>query len=70
MSYQVDLKLEAHQDIFEAMLWYESKGEGLGAEFYAGVEKVKKTLSVTLISLKSNTERMSVGFKQNVFPIL
>ena len=46
MSYQVDLKLEAHQDIFEAMLWYESRREGLGAEFYAEVEKVKKDLSV------------------------
>jgi hypothetical protein len=33
MKYQVDLKLEAHQDIFEAMVWYETQREGLGAEF-------------------------------------
>jgi hypothetical protein len=45
MSYQVNLKLEAHQDIFEAMLWYESKREGLGAEFYAEVEKEKSLIS-------------------------
>lgn len=46
MSYQVVLKLEAHQDIFEAMIWYESKREGLAAEFYAEIEKVKNTLSL------------------------
>jgi hypothetical protein len=40
MSYQVDLKLEAHQDIVESILWYENKREGLGTEFYTEVEKV------------------------------
>ena len=59
MSYRVDLKLEAHQDIFEAMLWYESKREGLGAEFYAEVEKVKKTLAI-------NPDIFEVKYKKNV----
>jgi hypothetical protein len=45
MSYQVDLKLEAHQDIFETVLWYESKRKGLGAEFYAEVEKAKNIVN-------------------------
>ena len=54
MSFQVILKLEAHQDIFEAILWYESKREGLGKEFYAEVEKVKKILSInpTIFEIK------------------
>ncbi len=54
MSYQVDLKLEAHQDIFEAVLWYEGKREGLGAEFYAEVEKVKQLLTTkpTIFEIK------------------
>lgn len=48
MSYQVDLKLEAHQDIFEAVLWYEGKREGLGSELYAEFEKVKQLLTTNL----------------------
>ena len=54
MSYQIDLKFEAHQDIFEAVLWYEAKREGLGAEFYAEVEKVKNLLATnpTIFEIK------------------
>ncbi|MGM0377145.1 MAG: hypothetical protein ACQEQ0_10240 [Bacteroidota bacterium] len=52
MSYRVDLKLEAHQDIFETMLWYESQRDGLGAEFYKEVENVKNILSVNPTSLE------------------
>ncbi len=59
MSYQVDLKLEAHQDIFETMLWYESKREGLGAEFYAEVEKVKEILS-------ANPDIFEIKYRKNV----
>ncbi|HAM98432.1 MAG TPA: hypothetical protein DCQ26_07450 [Marinilabiliales bacterium] len=44
MSFEVHLKLEAHQDIFEAILWYESKRDGLGGEFYLEIEKVKNLL--------------------------
>ena len=59
MSYQVDLKLEAHQDIFETMLWYEAKREGLGAEFYAEVEKAKQVLSI-------NPNAFEIRYKRNV----
>ncbi len=59
MSYQVDLKLEAHQDIFETMLWYESKRKGLGAEFYAEVEKVKNVLL-------TNADSFEIKYRRNV----
>lgn len=59
MSYRVDLKLEAHQDIFETMLWYESQRDGLGAEFYKEVENVKNILSV-------NPTSFEIKYKENV----
>ncbi len=59
MRYRVNLKLDAHQDIFEAVLWYESKRKGLGAEFYSEVEKVKTVLSRTANSFE-------VKYRKNV----
>jgi hypothetical protein len=59
MSYRVDLKLEAHQDIFETILWYESQRDGLGAEFYKEVENVKNILSV-------NPTSFEIKYKENV----
>jgi hypothetical protein len=59
MSYQVDLKLEAHQDIFETVLWYESKRKGLGAEFYAEVEKAKNILT-------TNADSFEIKYRKNV----
>ena len=52
MSFHISLKLEAHQDIFETIIWYESKRKGLGAEFYAEVEKVKSILSINADSFE------------------
>lgn len=63
MSYNVYLKLEAHQDILEATLWYETQRNGLGAEFYQEIEKVKDLLS-------SNPLMFEVKYKRNVRWIL
>ncbi len=59
MNYQVNLKLQAHQDILETVLWYETQRTGLGAEFYEEVEKVKEILS-------SNPLMFEIKYKDKV----
>jgi len=38
MKYQVDFRKEAHQDILEAIVWYEERREGLGDELFIAIE--------------------------------
>ena len=54
MNFQVELKLEAHQDLLEAILWYESRREGLGAEFYSEINNIREILEVnpTIFEIK------------------
>jgi len=41
MKYLVDFRIEAHQDILEAIEWYEEKREGLGDELFIAIENEK-----------------------------
>ncbi len=41
MSYTVNFRKEAQQDILEAIEWYEEKREGLGDEFFIAIENEK-----------------------------
>jgi hypothetical protein len=41
MKYEVIFRKEAHQDILEAIAWYESRREGLGDELFIALENAK-----------------------------
>jgi len=41
MSYKVEFRKEAHQDILEAIKWYEGRREGLGDELFIAIENEK-----------------------------
>lgn len=41
MSYEVEFRKEAHQDILEAIVWYEGRREGLGDELFIAIGNVK-----------------------------
>jgi plasmid stabilization system protein ParE len=41
MSYLVNFRKEAQQDILEAIAWYEEKRKGLGDEFFIAIENEK-----------------------------
>ncbi len=41
MSYEVEFRKEAHQDILEAIVWYEGRREGLGDELFIAIENEK-----------------------------
>lgn len=41
MKYKVDLRKEAHQDILEAIEWYEERRKGLGDELLIAIENEK-----------------------------
>lgn len=70
MSYSIDLKFEAHQDILEAMLWYDSRREGLGAEFYEEVEKSMSVLSEKADIFEIKYKRDVRWFKTARFPYI
>jgi len=70
MSYQVVLKLEAHQDIFKALLWYESKRVGLGGEFYQEIENVKDFLSLNPIIIEIKHKNNVRWIQVDRFPFI
>ena len=41
MRYEVEFRKEAHQDILEAIVWYEGRREGLGDELFIAIENEK-----------------------------
>ena len=41
MRYEVEFRKEAHQDILEAIAWYEGRREGLGDELFIAIENEK-----------------------------
>ena len=41
MKYEVEFRKEAHQDILEAIVWYEGRREGLGDELFIAIENEK-----------------------------
>ena len=45
MKYQVDFRKEAHQDILDAVQWYEERREGLGDELFIAIENEKHFIS-------------------------
>lgn len=59
MSYSIDLKFEAYQDILEGVLWYNSRREGLGAEFHEEVEKV-------IAVLEKEADIFEIKYRRNV----
>jgi plasmid stabilization system protein ParE len=44
MKYQVDFRKEAHQDIIEAIAWYEERREGLGDELFIAIENERRLI--------------------------
>lgn len=45
MAYQLEVKLEARQDIIDGFLWYEEKNSGLGSRFVSEVEEMIQYIS-------------------------
>ena len=41
MKHEVNFRKEAHQDILEAITWYEERREGLGDELFIAIENEK-----------------------------
>ena len=59
MSYTVELTLRAHQDVMETILWYETQRQGLGAEFYSSIERIKEFLTI-------NPEMFEIKYRNNI----
>lgn len=70
MSYIIDLKFEAHQDILEAMLWYDTRRDGLGSEFYEEVDKAMSVLSEKADIFEIKYRREVRWFKTDRFPYI